>query len=377
MTTLPPRPRLHRSYYLIPVPDSENLLLYREGRGVQLKPVAGSTLLARLLSLLDGSRTVPELVEALDDVEPRLVISSLERLGKTGLLEDGGAEPSPADPVASDREAQRTLLSHIVPDGVAEALAALEQARVGVVGSGAVAAAVSRNLEGCGVGEVRSPPADAVARSVAHITPVSATGAPAAQGASAQAPASTNGSVGLAQVIKDMSLMVAALDHLDPDLLELLNAECLDHSVPLLPVVLVGWEGHLGPTCIPGQTACVRCASLRAKSNLSRYQEYLLYEDTMRRRPGERPFGRLPHFPEVLAGLAATEVVKMITHCYPTATHGRVLVIDLLTSDTESHDVLRVPRCPACSRVARRAQGKPLYARTDSRPTFADGTGQG
>ena len=109
----------------------------------------------------------------------------------------------------------------------------------------------------------------------------------------------------------------------------------------------------------------------KAKSNLSRYQEYLLYEDVMRRRPGERPFGRLPHFPAVLAGMAATEAFALITNAYPATTLGRVVVMDLLTSESESHDVLRVPRCPACGRLARRAKG----SRPSQRLTWAPGVG--
>src|SRR6476469_1103762 len=105
------------------------------------------------------------------------------------------------------------------------------------------------------------------------------------------------------------------------------------------------------------RAACLLCASLRAKSNLSRYEEYVLYEDAMRRRPGEKPIGHLPHFPAILAGMAATEVFKVITNTYPAATYGRVVVMDLLMSESQSHDVLRVPRCPACGPLAMRARG--------------------
>ena len=52
---------------------------------------------------------------------------------------------------------------------------------------------------------------------------------------------------------------------------------------------------HFGSLCVPGQTACVQCASTRAKAKLSHYEEYVLYEEAMRRRPGEQPLGHLPN----------------------------------------------------------------------------------
>jgi bacteriocin biosynthesis cyclodehydratase domain-containing protein len=131
-------------------------------------------------------------------------------------------------------------------------------------------------------------------------------------------------------------------------LLDLVNTACVREQVPFLPVVLLGWEGHIGPAYFPQLTACYHCYDLRVKSNLSHYQQYLLYEEACRRRPGEQPFGRLATFPDTLAGLASTEVTKIITSCYPPATYGRLVVIDLLMLETEVHDVVKVPRCPTC-----------------------------
>jgi bacteriocin biosynthesis cyclodehydratase domain-containing protein len=347
---LPRSPRLHRSYFLTHVPNTSNLLLYREGRGVALKPVGGSDLLPRLLDLLDGSRSVDSIVESLAGFDTGLVLSSLESLQELGLLEDASADPRSDDGRSPDRHNQRLLLSHLTSD-VSTASEALAASNVVIVGSGAIAASLASMLAACGVGRVQTPaPGEGAVDASPRETP------PIARGASDVRSPLLDGAVTRRQpqrfgdAIDGASLVLAALDHPDPDLLDALNEACLDRSVPLLPIMLVGWEGHLGPTCIPGQTACVRCASLRVKANLSHYQQYVLYEDTMRRSPGEHPFGRLPHFPEMLAGMAATEAVKLITRCYPPSTHGRLVVTDLLLQRTDAHDVLRVPRCPACGR---------------------------
>jgi bacteriocin biosynthesis cyclodehydratase domain-containing protein len=351
---LPQAPRLHRSYYLTLVPSTSNLLLYREGRGVALKPAGGSDLLPRLLDLLDGSRSVDEIVESLGGFDPRLVLSSLASLQELGLLEDAFDDPQAGDARDEVRRDQRLLLSHLTSD-VAAALETLAASKVVIVGHGAIALALADMLVACGVGHVQtSPPEGEAVDAAPGVMSLGAPPSSAEHSFFLDEAAPQRQSPTFGDAVDGASLVVAALDHPDPDLLDTLNKACLERSVPLLPIVLVGWESHLGPTCIPGETACVHCASLRVKANLSHYQQYVLYEDSMRRRPGDHPFGRLPHFPEMLAGMAATEAVKLITSCYPPSTHGRLVITDLLLQESEAHDVLRVPRCPACGRIGRR-----------------------
>jgi bacteriocin biosynthesis cyclodehydratase domain-containing protein len=350
---LPLKPRLHRSYYIMPIPHTKDFLLYREGRGVRLKPAGDPVLLQRLFGLLDGSHEIDVIVTMLADFDTSLVISALRGLHDMRLLEDATEDMSPANTVLAARDAQRILFSHLTPDS-SSAVTALAEATVVIFGTGAISSSLSQMLTTSGVGHVRTPAINAdTSPSAEQARPLGARSADFAP--FSDAPFPPRRLPDLEPLVKDATMVVAALDYPDPDLMEALNSACLSQAVQLLPVVLAGWEGRLGPVCIPGQTACVCCADLRAKANLSHYQQYLLYEDAMRQRPGERPFGRFPHFPSVLAGLAATEVTKIITACYPPATYGRMVVVDLLMAHSETHDVLRIPRCPACGQVDRRA----------------------
>jgi bacteriocin biosynthesis cyclodehydratase domain-containing protein len=352
---LPDRPRLHRSYYLMSIPQTSDFLLYREGRGVRLKPSGDARLLPRLLELLDGTRDVDTIIETLPDFDHSNILSSLKGLSRLGLLEEASVPPGD-DPLSVARDAQRTLFSHL-SDDPSSALSSLAEATVVIIGDGAVASALSEMLVTSGVGGVRALPAHGERAAAPDAPPARArVGRRSAEGALVQGPFPTEGSGSLTDLLAGATVAVAALDHPDPDLLGRVNTATLEDAMPLLPVVLTGWEGHLGPTCVAGRTACLGCADLRAKANLSHYEQYLLYEQAMRSRPGAQPFGRLPHFPTVLAGLAATEVIKLVTQCYPPSTYGRVVVVDLLTAETEAHDVLRVPRCPACGRNDRRAR---------------------
>lgn len=113
---LPVRPRLHRSYYAVAVPQSDDVLLYREGRGVRLKPVGGSELLRHLLETVDGSRTVDEIVARLARFDSQLVVASLQSLQRRGLLEEG--DESSTESVNATGGAVQTLLSNVAPQDV-------------------------------------------------------------------------------------------------------------------------------------------------------------------------------------------------------------------------------------------------------------------
>jgi len=355
---LPMKPRLHRSYYVIEIPDSDNVLLYKEGRGVRLKPIGGMDLLPQLLAVVDGSRTVTDIVSGLGQFDSKLVRGALASLHEHGLLEEGDA-PSPETGEPAD-QLVHGLVTNLAPKQASGVLDDLAKANVVVIGTGEVASSIVQMLDECGVGQTNALPATVIDRPAHHGTVgLGSEMAPTATSTKrARLPETSN------SMIAEAALVIVASDHPDPDLVEAVNDACLEQAVIFLPVVLVGLEGRLGPTCIPGHTACAQCADLRVKSNLSRYEEYLLYEREMRRCPGARPFGRLPHFPAVLAGMAATEVFKLVTKVYPPTTFGRVVVMDMLRSESLSHTVLRVPRCGACGRLARTARQRPSY------PTF-------
>src|SRR5262245_46232515 len=61
--------------------------------------------------------------------------------------------------------------------------------------------------------------------------------------------------------------------------LEHLNEAALDLGLAWISAALLdGKELHVGPTIVPGETACFRCYEMRYKSNLSHYEAYEQFE---------------------------------------------------------------------------------------------------
>jgi len=49
--------------------------------------------------------------------------------------------------------------------------------------------------------------------------------------------------------------------------------------------------------------------------------------------------------------MAATEVVRILSHASPPPLASRVRLVDLLTQESQLHTVLKHPLCPVCSQA--------------------------
>jgi bacteriocin biosynthesis cyclodehydratase domain-containing protein len=84
------------------------------------------------------------------------------------------------------------------------------------------------------------------------------------------------------------------------------------------------------------------------KANLEHYGPYLLYEEHLRAGSHQRVFGSLPQFPHIVADVAASEILKLLTGFSAPTTYGRMFTFNFLTLTTEFQEILKLPRCPAC-----------------------------
>jgi len=106
-----------------------------------------------------------------------------------------------------------------------------------------------------------------------------------------------------------------------------------------------GMIAAVGPLFIPGDTACHECYLLRRAANLSS-RPY---------RPEDAEQGVFPSSPAldaVLAGLAATAVLRWLALA-DGLIPGLVIAVEQVPEPAVSRHVLyRVPRCPACSHAS-------------------------
>ena len=303
-------------WYRIATGEDRVVLEYGQ-RMVCLEGRAAGRLLPALLPLLDGTRTVDEVVRALGEPARPAVERALAELTAHGILLDG--PPLPADvprPISGTVELLTSLHSgRTQTTQTADALAACS---VAVVGNGPVGLEVARLLRTAGIAVDRAQ-----------------------------------------TIASDFDLMVCAPDPAELPLLRCWNEQALDRRRPWLQVL--PFNGHyaaLGPLYLPGDTCCYECFSLRRAANLDAADELPLLEQAPAAYPGS------PALDAAAGGLAALLVLEWLVlgnHFTPAAFYALGLLPVLSLS---VHHVHRVPRCPACSGVADVAPPLPWYKET-------------
>lgn len=129
------------------------------------------------------------------------------------------------------------------------------------------------------------------------------------------------------------------------------NAFCLEHGCHFLPVVLQDLIGYVGPLVVPGETACFECMTARWNSNLAGLESRWELLDAA----SHDVVGFHPAMATVLGAIAAFELTKFYGVQLPLSAVGNLIEVNLLTMQMQTHRVLRVPRCPACSPLNHRA----------------------
>jgi bacteriocin biosynthesis cyclodehydratase domain-containing protein len=104
----------------------------------------------------------------------------------------------------------------------------------------------------------------------------------------------------------------------------------------------------VGPMVIPGQTPCFECYQRWELANMPSYSSYLDYAGmkAIRRNPA---YSCMVPSVYLTASIATTEVILRLTNLVQPNTLGRMLSIDPISASIESHRVLSLPDCKACS----------------------------
>ena len=298
------RPLL-KPWYRLSADGGRSTLRYA-GSVLEFEGAAAERFLPHLLPLLDGTRTVEEVVGELGEAARPAVEHALSLLRAHDLL----TEAVPGGAAAGARRTAE-LLAAVEPSGTcAEVHARLAKSAVCVLGEGAVALTAGRLLRAGGAGAVdmlewtAEPPAEA--------------------------------------------FVVAAPDAGEVARLDEWNERALAAGVTWLQVL--PFDGRLaavGPVIVPGETACHACYRLRRDSTISALPD---------RAGGDYPSA--PALDAVVAGLAALAALRWLAGSLADA--GVLVAVELAPElRCTRHYLYRVPRCPACSPAARGAATLP------------------
>ena len=311
---LPGRPLL-KPWYRVAVGGGRVVLEYAHS-AVVFEGAAARTLLPALLPLLDGTRSVDDVVELIGDAARPAIENALDLLARKRLLTEETSDGERAKPVAdAARFLAATSARDLAPHAVSARLAA---ARVVVAGAGPAAVEVARLLQISGVGQLERTGLD-------------------------------GGSL-------ERDLVVAAPDVGELPRLRRVNEALLETATPWLPVLPYdGRLGAVGPLVLPGETCCYACYLLRRAANVDYGDEFWLLEEA----PAAYPVAAA--VVTAVAGVAATVALRWLVDrdpALPGVLHGLELGSE---PRLERHFVYRVPRCPVCSESEHLAPPLPWF----------------
>jgi bacteriocin biosynthesis cyclodehydratase domain-containing protein len=279
--------------------------------------------LAELLPLLDGTRTVPDIVELVGDEFADSIESLVSLLQEHDLLLEG--PPVAAGTPAAVRESVLQLAASDPRPAsqLSPILRRFREAHISVVGGNALGTTAVETLRASGLGNITR--CDDIPE------------APAAG---------------------QCTLVLVTPESDELDALDRWNEAMLATSTAWLPVLPYdGLFAAVGPLIVPWETACYRCYLSRKAAALG----VPTIVASQRKRSGIVPTG--PVLGTFLAALASMVVTRWVGIQDPFLA-GRMLAVDFGYEGPrlESHDVLRVPRCAACS-TSRGPMPLPWYDR--------------
>ncbi len=158
---------------------------------------------------------------------------------------------------------------------------------------------------------------------------------------------------GLTSVFEQCGFVLVALERFSPSVLHAANRAALAAGRPWMSVYFDGSEAVIGPLYVPGDTACYNEFEVQNEACIARQDDYHVYKDSLASpsaAPGDRraPDPVLPPFLAIAGGWAATAAIPFL------AGRGSFLLeravhVDFERAEIDYQNVLKLPRCPACS----------------------------
>jgi bacteriocin biosynthesis cyclodehydratase domain-containing protein len=221
----------------------------------------------------------------------------------------------------------------LVDIGIDQGLTAdyLAKLKVGVVGTGELAASVSELLASAGFGNLSSFG--------------SAPGGRASDIHALSKEAILEGA-------RQVQLLIVAVDRAMLSSRHWANQAALETGCPALFVDVSAVEAVVGPTVLPGETGCYTCFRMRHLATSDAFAEVMAHEQHLDalRNPGlERP--AFPGLRAMAAGAVVAEATRLLFAPLNPWLANAILRIDALTMKFERHEVLRQPDCPHCGGI--------------------------
>ena len=316
---------------LVPVDDS-NVLLRSFFGTLLLSGEFAAAELPRVVGLAGMDASIADLR---DSVHGRFIAdfdSFLELLNTKGLLvEQTHGSPRRGDAAYWQSQGK----------SVEDSRRSLAAATVTVAGSGSVAVTVANALLDGGVGTVRVA-SEGRTSCALHLN-----------SAAVQLAGAVDDLANWDEVVAQSSLVVLCGDDMSLAGYDRTNETCNTHRVAWTSARVDRTKGILGPFVLPDQTACFACFELRSRANATHPSDHEAlsrhWKTAARPQPEQWPIPL--EFASMLGSAAAIDARRVLAGGFVSSVFGRMTHFDFHTLESSTHEVLKLPRCPVCSRT--------------------------
>ncbi len=161
--------------------------------------------------------------------------------------------------------------------------------------------------------------------------------------------AEVNDATALKKCAMEVDFLVASLEVFSSNTLHTINAVAIETEKPWISIYTDGSEAVIGPIYVPGQTCCYNEFEIQQEATLREMKDsYLLYKEALNEGKMDYSHFVIPPYLSMASGLASTGIMHFLLS-------GRSFLverchrIDFERLSVDYGQVLRLPRCPACS----------------------------
>ena len=347
---------------IVPLGNGRSLFC-SEASQAKVEGEFAATFAGQIVPLLDGRtslaevcREIPELIE--EDLRARL-----DQLVEIGVLSRSSATPVELDPRREAFYNFHSLLG-IEEHDLKECLSSSKVAIVGLEGFGAQ---VALNLAELGIGQLtlvdpypcepgnlptmggialeavgtsrEQVVADEIRRRGILDTKLKQSGSPLNES-------------GFGDILSGVSAIVGGYDKGFSATNHWINRFCLETDTPAFYGMAAGHLAQVGPTVVPGQSACYMCYRMRVIACEENFEEAMTYEEFLNAKKTAQLHLRpgLPSVHAYISSLATVELLRIILVLSPPALVNKSVEFDALSMSSIEHPVLARPDCEACKK---------------------------
>lgn len=154
---------------------------------------------------------------------------------------------------------------------------------------------------------------------------------------------------GAALQLKMHQVLMFAASRPAPAVQRELNATAIRLDMPFVQASVFAHEVVLGPTVIPGHTACHDCYRTRLDANYGRTEVPRARDHFLDRNPEFEFKGQLDATATIAGSLATAELERLVTGTRPPLALSREVLVNVLSQGRQDSFVPYLEWCPTCS----------------------------